>query len=204
MKHNSCGAGVMSHVPEGGLMAWELPGVGGEAACLLTGRSTSVRESVFPPELFFPCVLLFHLPLCFGAGEWASVHSLKFHFVFWEIRRTNNAFEVSVWSSKTFPGQKVLSIRFLRPSKLCIMEDASSFKDLVVCSLMLATVSLTLLCPPRLLCKACGSAEGYGERFLLQLDWAPGEAWGKHLSCGCAYLFFPQQGKSVLNFSVSE
>lgn len=92
---------------------------------------------------FLSPLCLFHLPLCFGAGEWVFVHNVKFHFVFWEIWRTNNIFKVSVWSSKSFPGQKVLSICFLRPSKLYIMEDASAFKDLVVCSLMLPAISLS-------------------------------------------------------------
>lgn len=156
--------------------------------CFLRELSSPLRASPF------------NLPLCFGAGEWVFVHNVEFHFAFWEIWRTNNVFKVSVWSSKAFPGQRVLSMCFSRPSKLQIMEDASAFKDLVVRSLMLPAIPLARLCPPRPLCKACGCGEG----FLLQRDRAPREAWGKSLSCGCGYLLCLLQRRSVLNFSVLE
>lgn len=71
-------------------------------------------------------------------------------------------------TSKTFPGQKVLSIWFLRPSKLRIMEDVSAFKDFVVHSLMLSAICLALFCLPRLvLQRAVGWASSFSWTELL-------------------------------------
>lgn len=138
-------------------------------AAHLPGRSRSVSVSMFLWGTFLSPLCLLHLPVCCGAGKWVFVHNEKFHFVFWELQRTNNVFKVSMWPSKAFPRQKVLNMCFLRPSRLHIMGDASAFKDVVVCSLVLLAIPLALLFLPRLFCSACGFAESCRHSFPHQL-----------------------------------
>jgi len=102
-----------------------------------------------------------------------------------------------------FPGQKVLGIYFLRPSKLRIMEDASAFKDGRMQPDAPSNLSHLAL-PPQTSLQSLWFSRGGGEGFLLQLGRGPYGAWGKHRSCGCGYLLFPLQRRSVLNFSVLE
>lgn len=99
-------------------------------------------------------------------------------------------------SPQTFPRQKVLSMCFLRPSKLHVMGVVSAFKDMAVCSWMLLAIPLALLFLPRIFCKPCGFAEGCRDNFLHQLDLGLGQT-----PLLCSWLpAFPSTGKVCSEF----